>query len=139
MIVKIVAKALLINDKNEVLLLRRSANDERRPGEMDYPGGNIDATEDITAGVMREVIEETGIDIPLQKFHLLYAGTQIVGGDSVTRLLYWARVSDPQVHVSFEHSEFLWVPIHEAIKLFPHPFYSVGLRYGLQNNIFNLS
>lgn len=136
MIIKVVAKALLINDKDEVLLLRRSLTDDRRPGEMDFPGGGIDDGEDITAGVKREILEEAGVDIPLQDLHVLYAGTQIVGGDSVTRLLYWTRVYDPEIHVSFEHSEFTWVPIDDATALFPHPFYSVGLRYGLQNAIF---
>jgi len=137
--VKTVAKVLIINDTNEVLMLRRSSVDERRPGELDYPGGGVDRGEDITAGACREVLEEVGITRAVEDLYLIYAGTQIVGSDSVTRLLYWTRLHDPAITLSFEHSAYQWTSLDIAVNTFPHPFYSVGLRYALQNNMFKLS
>ena len=50
--------ALIINEKNEVLLIERTDNDR-----WSLPGGGLELREKVISGLKREVFEETGIEI----------------------------------------------------------------------------
>lgn len=131
----IVAKAVLFNTDGTVLLIRRSATDHKRPGEWDFPGGEIDAGEDFTAGVQREIREETGIAVEFDTLTLVYAETTVYDDLYVIRLAYAATVDNPKVKLSFEHEEYQWAPQDKVLEIFPHAVYGKGftnaLRYQL--------
>jgi len=55
--------AIIINDKNEILLLKRTANSRIDSGLWARPGGQVEFGETIAEAVGREVKEETGIVI----------------------------------------------------------------------------
>jgi isoleucyl-tRNA synthetase len=55
------AGALIYNDKNEVLLLRRNENGRRKTWAM--PGGKVDGNETFREALEREVDEELGVKI----------------------------------------------------------------------------
>jgi 8-oxo-dGTP diphosphatase len=131
---KVYAKAALINPSGKILLLKRSQTDERRPGEWDLPGGEIEAEEDIAAGLRREIIEETGIEVMTEQLKLLFTGTKFweEGKESVSRLLYRADVAKTEIALSHEHEEYQWVDIPTALADFPHWFYNAGLRYAIE-------
>lgn len=50
------ARAILINDNNEILLSNYAGN-------LMLPGGKLESDESITQGLIREVMEETGINL----------------------------------------------------------------------------
>ena len=56
-------KAVVINNKGEVLILKRSDNDYNRPNGLDLVGGGLDENEDPTEGLIREISEETGLKV----------------------------------------------------------------------------
>lgn len=56
------AAAVVLNDKNELLLIKGP----RRGWEM--PGGQVEEGESLTDAVIRETKEESGIDIEVVKF-----------------------------------------------------------------------
>jgi mutator protein MutT len=59
--------ALIINDKNEVLLIKRSTTSRTAPGTWSRPGGEVEFGETLEDAVKREVKEEVGIEVqPLQ-------------------------------------------------------------------------
>lgn len=128
---KVVAKAVIQNDRGEVLLLKRSASDERRPGEWDFPGGGIEQGEGLTAGVLREIHEEAGVMVASSDLRLVYAATEPwePTEESVTRLLFVGKVASNEVALSFEHEDYKWVDVDTALTEFPHPFYGKGLEY----------
>lgn len=70
--------ALILNDRNELLVCRRAK--EPAKGTLDLPGGFVDMNETGEEGIIREVKEETGLDIrhPLYLFSLpniyIYSG-----------------------------------------------------------------
>jgi mutator protein MutT len=56
-----VADALVVNDQNEILLIKRSPTSVR-PNKYAIPGGHLDRDETVIEGVLRELKEETGYD-----------------------------------------------------------------------------
>ena len=91
-------KAIII-DNNRVLCLKNERN------EWDLPGGKIDFYEDIEECLLREVKEETNLNIKNLK---ILKPLNIKFNDvTVLILLYSAEIScDSSVAISFEHSEY---------------------------------
>ena len=63
-----VAKVVIIDASNRVLMLKRSSYVDKYAGEWDLPGGHIRIGENFTDGMKREVKEETDLDIKDTKF-----------------------------------------------------------------------
>ncbi len=57
--------AVVLNDTGQVLLIKRAK--PPRAGEWSLPGGAIELGETIEAALIREVREETGLDIKVQR------------------------------------------------------------------------
>src|SRR4051812_23429775 len=55
--------AVLENGRGEILLLRRSAEDDFAPGLWGFPGGHIEANESPEVTIEREVAEEIGVRV----------------------------------------------------------------------------
>lgn len=75
----VAAGALVTNQKNEVLLVK---NPHRG---WEFPGGQIENGEDLIEGVSREVFEESGIEIKVDKLVGVYSNTKsYIGWDNKT-------------------------------------------------------
>tara|TARA_B100000927_G_scaffold162503_2_gene130920 strand:- start:7032 stop:7436 length:405 start_codon:yes stop_codon:yes gene_type:complete len=61
--VSTVAKAVIIDQKDRVLLLKRSNYLKKFAGDWDLPGGHLKEDESLIAGLEREVFEESGLKI----------------------------------------------------------------------------
>lgn len=130
-------KAAIINGDGQVLLLRRSKTDLKRPGELDFPGGAVDAGEDLLAAGSREIREETGITIPIAELKLVSADTMVYEDSdlNVNRLLLVGHIRKVDIKLSSEHDQYEWVDIDTAIRDFKHPFYGAGLRHARDNGL----
>jgi 8-oxo-dGTP pyrophosphatase MutT (NUDIX family) len=112
--VKTFAKILLVNDRGELLILRRSDHDDHRPRGHDFPGGTVEAGEDPLGGVIRETQEETGIAIADPQ--LIFAAPRIGAYGTGTWLIYTARVpNDTPVQLSDEHTSYEWLTPEAAL------------------------
>lgn len=60
--------ALIINDKNETLLIKRGNKSKNEVGFWGKPGGAVEFGEKVEDAVKREIKEELNIDIELTKF-----------------------------------------------------------------------
>lgn len=134
---KIIAKTIVYNADGWVLLLRRSMTDDKRPGEWDFPGGEIEAGEDFTFGAIREVKEEAGLAIHFDDMRLVHAETTIYDDLHAIRLVYAVQLENPEVTLSFEHDNHQWVPQDKVLEEFPHPVYGKAFeaigKYQLMN------
>ena len=61
----------IMNDKNEFLIQKRSANKKIYPDKWSITGGAVDSGETSLQGAIREVKEEIGIDIDKEKMEFM--------------------------------------------------------------------
>lgn len=59
--------AFIVNDKGEVLLLKRSNNAKNERGKWEAPGGAVEFGEKLENAIRREMREELGIEIDILK------------------------------------------------------------------------
>ena len=104
------ASAVVTNDAGEILLQRRSDNDL-----WALPGGTMDLGERIAETVVREVREETGLEVEVTGIVGVYSdpGHVIAYSDGEVRqefnLCFAARLVGGQLSVSDESTEVRWV------------------------------
>ncbi len=102
-------KVVVINSNNEVLLLRRSDKTPRASG-WDLPGGAVDEKEAPEVAAIRETVEETGIVISSAK--IIFSDYIDSHKDPWVILGFSVHVDNPAVVLSWEHDEYIWIPIH---------------------------
>ena len=125
-------KMLIRDDKGRVLFLKRSPQSNWNPGKWDLPGGKVHQGEKFDNALMREVIEETGLQIVIER--VLGAGQYETAHHKVIQLILEGRSPTNHVHLSREHDDFAWVDprevqsleicgeIKSVLKQLSHPF-----------------
>lgn len=71
--------AWIMNEKGELLFQKRSPNKKVNPNKWTRTGGHVDSGESPLIGVQREVQEEIGVKIPINKFELINVKKQPKG------------------------------------------------------------
>jgi len=72
---------LIVNDKNETLLLKRNEKCRNEAGTWSRPGGTVEFGETVEQALVREIKEELDVDLELVKFldlsdHIIKAENQ---------------------------------------------------------------
>lgn len=102
----VVVKGIIIHN-NKFLIVKRDDNDEIGAGTWEFVGGKIEFGEGLEDALKREVKEEVGIDIMVEK--LLYATTFNTDPTrQVVILAYKCGTKDNEVVLSNEHSNYKW-------------------------------
>jgi 8-oxo-dGTP diphosphatase len=104
-------KVVVRDASGRVLALRRSATSRANSGKWEFPGGKVDAGEAFDAALVREVREETGLEVELD--HVLGAAESDLPARRVAYLLLGASSASGQVRLSDEHDEFRWLAASE--------------------------
>lgn len=102
----------ILNERNELLVCRR-AHDPAK-GTLDLPGGFVDMRESAEEAAMREVREETGLNIKELKYIFSLPNTYVYSDFEVQTLdlIYSARVEENAVIAANDDvSEAEFVPI----------------------------
>jgi len=101
-------KVIIRDGQDRVLLLRRSASSKNNAGLWEFPGGKLDPGESFDQGLLREVREETGLTIRLER--VLDAGSSELPERTVAYLFMEGRLLKGKVRLSAEHSASQWIP-----------------------------
>jgi 8-oxo-dGTP diphosphatase len=109
-------KAVILNKKGEFLVIHRTTIAPSNPNKWDLPGGDLDFGEDAIDGLIREIKEETGLEIKDVKPFDVESHVNEKGEFWVT-IAYRAKTTAEEVVLSFEHDEFRWVTPKEFLKL----------------------
>lgn len=139
-----VAKALLINNMDEALILTIGEHKEQpdRSFKPDLPGGRVDPGENEHQAVVREISEETGISVVATQLVMAYSRTQFIieESKSVTKHLFIANLIDkPHVRLSWEHSAYEWVKLESLQDQVLRSFYDEAIEYCFSNGILKKS
>lgn len=133
---KLVAKAVLVNG-HDVLLLRRSNTDKRRPLEWDLPGGMVEEGEEFGVATAREIQEETGFVIDPSHLDAVYAKTEIRNDVNVVFMFFAAKSDSKEVQLSFEHDMYKWLPLNQAITEMKYYLHKELLQYINEHALFD--
>jgi len=109
-------KAVIVNEKNEILLIQENPDDPIRshPKKWDVVGGRMDMWETPQESLLREIHEEVGIDVEIGR--PIYVADwrpspvpdekwQIIG------IFYYARAKSTDITLSGEHMNYAWVAL----------------------------
>lgn len=110
---KIVQKAVL-ERQGKILLIKRSYSDDSFAGWWDLPGGNVDKGENIVSSIVREVTEETKLNINPSFLRAFYLW---VPNNKYLLIGYATKNFSGELHLSSEHPEFTWVALDQASHL----------------------
>ena len=134
---RVVAKTILVSPMGQVLLLRRSASDTRRPLQWDIPGGHTDGDEVAEEAAIRETQEEAGVEITHSQLRLVYSTCSFFPPNLNVVWLFFVVNLDKEVEVSIgeEHTEFRWAYPDEAINLIEYDRQKTMFEYLIQNHL----
>lgn len=96
---------ILYNKK--VLILKRTDNNRIGGGTWEFAGGKLEFGEDLIAGLKREILEETGLEVTVDR--LLFATTfQTHEYRQVVIINYLCKSNTDKVILSEEHTDYVW-------------------------------
>lgn len=107
--------AVYVNVNGKLLLLELSSEKQEK-GSFGVPAGKLDKGEDPLKGAKRELFEETGIATEqIEPLGQLYIRKPEM--DYIYHVFSVHLSEYPNVHLSSEHSAFVWVSIPQAKQL----------------------
>ncbi len=116
-----VAIKAFIEYRGKILLLRESAaySDGANAGKFDVPGGRITPGEGFEDAFLREIKEETGLEIQVGEPFFVGEWRPVVKGEEwqVVGTFFACRTKTDEVHLSKDHDRYLWVTPGEHAKL----------------------
>ncbi len=112
-VLQVAAKAVIINSKGELLLVRegRDYDEGSQFHKYGIPGGRLEAGESYKDGLHREVMEETGLEVEI--LDPIYVGEwrPVIKGIStqIIAIFTVCKAKTTEVKLSEEHDDYKWV------------------------------
>lgn len=108
-------RSVVKNKKDEILVLRRHPKSKTNPHKWELPGGKIENGEFFDKALIREVKEETDLDVKVGDF------CEAVQDDyphrRTVQLIMYAKDITGDVKISDEHDDWMWASIDEIKSL----------------------
>ena len=107
--------AFILNSKGELLVARRGK--EPAKGTLDLPGGFVDNGESGEQGIIREIKEETGLDIPEVEYLFSIPNIYRYSGMDIHTLdMFFVCHADEDaiVNAADDVAECMWIPLRKV-------------------------
>ncbi|MBS1267186.1 MAG: ADP-ribose pyrophosphatase [Candidatus Woesearchaeota archaeon] len=119
----------------KILMLKRTAQKRFLPGYFDLPGGKVEFGEDPNKTIIREVKEETNLDVEVVRAYNVWHSTNEFNDNTEHNIeidFILKIVGDNEIKLSEkEHSEYRWIsreglpePISDKLKATVEKFFS---------------
>jgi 8-oxo-dGTP diphosphatase len=106
---------IVVRDDDRVLVIRRDDN-----GHWEAPGGVLELDESFEDGVRREVLEETGLEVTVERLTGVYKNLT----HGIVALVYRCRPAEGITHPTAEAREVRWMT-REEVKSAMNPAFAV--------------
>ncbi|WP_280434433.1 NUDIX hydrolase [Nocardia carnea] len=133
--VKVAVSALVQDREGRILMIRRSDN-----GKYSVPGGGLEAGETVAQAVVREVREETGIEVDVIELVGVFSNPEhvIAYDDGEVRqefsICFRAQPIGGDLRTSEESTEVEWVQPAELSDRDIHPSILLRIQKGLEDS-----
>jgi 8-oxo-dGTP diphosphatase len=119
----VIVHTLIVNDKNEFLIIRRVATDDAWAGRWDLPGGTLEDGEDPAEGAKRETLEEVGLVMHNPSLFYYLANIDVKKNKQFFTLIFLAKYEGGIIDLSDgDHDEYAWIT-PENISKYPGVHY----------------
>ncbi|TCP21482.1 ADP-ribose pyrophosphatase YjhB (NUDIX family) [Scopulibacillus darangshiensis] len=119
----VAAGGFVENNQGEILLVK-----VRRDGDWVFPGGQVEVGENLIDGVIREVKEESGIDVIVSHLVGIFSNTATYEGHSGVKIVptkvmfdFVCKPVGGELTTSDETSDSCWVSKEEVLDLVSAP------------------
>ncbi|MDF2545049.1 MAG: mismatch repair protein MutT [Herbinix sp.] len=117
--IRVATKALILYNKR-ALIIQRSNYCGVGENDWEFAGGGLKFGEDLLDGLSREIKEEVGLTVRIDK--LLYAVSRLVNPQrQIVALIYLCYADTDTVVLSDEHKNFLWATRKQLEELLTKP------------------
>lgn len=108
--------AIIENEKGEVLLVKRKF--EPQKGYWDLPGGFVRAGEDLEQSVKREVMEEIGVQVEIQRIIGIYVDTYLYQeiANKTFGVVVSAKITGGTLHSADDVEEYKYFPKEQVLQ-----------------------
>ncbi len=101
----------ILKDRDELLIVKRSENDDAFPGAWEFPGGHLEDYETIKDGLKRELSEEIGF---MQDFNPIITNyTDEIDDNNIHNIeidfIINVNKENINIKLSKEHIDYKWV------------------------------
>lgn len=125
------AKAL-IRYKDKFLLLREGASNGTAIGKHQIPGGMVELGETFMDALLREVKEETDLEVKPIAPIMVDGWMPIIEGipHQIIAVFYLCEAESDKVTLSHEHDQYIWIKLDEVKNYdVPHPVPQLFTKY----------
>jgi ADP-ribose pyrophosphatase YjhB (NUDIX family) len=116
--------AAIVDSSNRALAVRRQDN-----GQWEPPGGVLELAETVTEGLVRELLEETGLVVEIERLTGVYKNMSL----GIVALVFRCRAIGGDLVATSEVAEARWMTAEE-IATFLDPAYAVRLLDALSDD-----
>ena len=132
--------AFIMNDKDELLVVRRGKMPAK--GTLDLPGGFVDMNETGEEGIIREVKEETGLEVTEAKYIFSLPNIYLYSGINIHTLdmFFECNVKDTNIVKAMDDAEdYQWIALKDIrTELFGLRSIRAGLFKFIETRLKNL-
>lgn len=115
---------IVVRDDDRVLVIRRDDN-----GHWEAPGGVLELDESFEDGVRREVLEETGLDVTVERLTGVYKNLT----HGIVALVYRCSPVEGEAHPTAEAREVRWMT-REEVQSAMNPAFAVRVLDAFDDN-----
>jgi len=118
----------IVKFKDKILLLKRNSKREVHPNKWSFPGGKVEAGENLFQTLKREIKEETNLEIEDYKKYVSDYTFVRPDGESTIGFCFLVKSLTDQVKINKEFSDFAWVSPSEIDKFDIIPYLEEEVR-----------
>jgi 8-oxo-dGTP diphosphatase len=111
----LVVRAIIKDTDNNILILKRAPNSRSNPRCWELPGGKVEPGESFDAAMIREIKEETNLNITLNR--AVGIAQQDLPHIHSVHVIMSVQTNSGDLKISEEHTAFKWATLEEIKSL----------------------